>query len=103
MHAPRSLSCFVYYEVDARRRASFGTSSACIRMAAPVGQAATHAGPVLRSLHMSHFTAVFAASFEDFFSSLLRKPGRGSISAIWMTPYGQFSSQFPQPMQVSLL
>ncbi len=23
------------------------------------------------------------------------------ISAIWITPYGQFSSQLPQPMQVS--
>src|SRR6187401_30675 len=92
-----------HQEVVARRWASFGTSSACIRMAAPVGQAATQAGPVFRSLHMSHFTAVFAASAVDFFSSRFRNPGRGSTSAIWITPYGQFSSQLAQPMQVSLL
>src|ERR1044072_595083 len=93
----------LYCEVVARRWATFGTSSACIRMAAPVGHAATHAGPVFRSLHMSHFTAVFAASADDFFNSRPRKPGRGSTSAIWITPYGQFSSQLAQPMQVSLL
>jgi hypothetical protein len=35
-------------------------ASGLTRIAAPVGQARTHAGPPERSLHMSHLTAFFA-------------------------------------------
>jgi len=70
------------------------------RIAAPVGQARTHAGPPERSLHMSHLTAFFAWSLlalwrsspgssvtpsSSHASRLGRRPF-GSMAAIWITP-----------------
>src|SRR5690606_3180231 len=90
-----------------------------IRIAAPVGQARTQAAPPLISLHISHFTAFLMASPSDFFAALFFAcPGAGPapnishdsrpevlslVSAIWITPYGQFCWQLPQPMQLSAI
>ena len=48
-----------------RREAKARNYSGSIRIAAPVGQARTQAGPELNSLHISHFTA-FLGMFLSF-------------------------------------
>ena len=48
-----------YIHGTIRRRVGELAPQGSWRMAAPVGHARTQAGPPLRSLHMSHFTACF--------------------------------------------
>jgi len=61
----------------------------------PVGQARTQAGPPFKLAQTSHFTAVFAASTGLAPIKRAKMLVLGVFSAIWMTPYGQFSSQLP--------
>ena len=63
-----------------------------MRMAAPVGQARTHAGPPFKPAQESHLPAVFATSFGTRRPIRLSKLAFGATSASWITLLGLFLS-----------